>query len=379
MTKIEAEAKLNRLPDGSFLVRDSSTGDSYTLTVKHAGKCKCLKIYSKDNFYGLKDYECVFESLPALISHYGTHSLSEFNKTLTTALFYPVLKPHVRKEKVNVFEALTILSNEARKYLRAKKKYSLLMAEHYEISKELHLLLMEAKGLQVSIEMYGNISKLAIDVEDSENASPKNKQILQDNTSLLSRRYASTVEKSKEIAEKIKYKEKEQALSLHRVNEHVNCLLTIEEYCSYVRDQVLCYGANPDFIDCLLNEDVDENLWPKSQWFVNCSRAEAVSLLIDKDIGTFLFRPKDDPLAPYVLSIKSSTDEDIPDVKHCVVFHPEGRGFGFKADGAVFESLEELVERHTHKTLSSELAFFLVHVYFIKYFQYFLKFNLSIL
>lgn len=46
-----------------------------------------------------------------------------------------------------------------------------------------------------------------------------------------------------------------------------------------------------------------------------------------------------------------SNNDGSTEVKHCVIYHPEGRGYGFRQEGSVFNSLDELVTKHAQTSI----------------------------
>ncbi|XP_076441254.1 phosphatidylinositol 3-kinase regulatory subunit alpha-like isoform X2 [Babylonia areolata] len=87
-------------------------------------------------------------------------------------------------------------------------------------------------------------------------------------------------------------------------------------------------------------------------WLVECSQEEAVARLEVLPHGAFLVRQKDYPHFPYSLSVVVRKDDTSPaKVHHCFIVRPHGRGLGFNAALAVFQSIADLVLRHRHVSL----------------------------
>ncbi|XP_012935884.1 phosphatidylinositol 3-kinase regulatory subunit gamma [Aplysia californica] len=352
LTRVEADEKLNGLPDGTFLVRNSTTPGDYTLTVKQDGQNRCLKIYQRDGLFGFKLTDLKFGSLNGLIDHHTKHTLAEFNRRLTTHLLYPIRR--IETTTVNLYEALFILANRGRQLFKARQEYTRLMEQQLSINNALQLAMMKQKALETARDMYepalGSDSGMS-DYEDMIPLTVEQQKMLEKSRSLSMQRHMKLSERVKHAHEEMEHKEEELYMIILAINEHATILGDQEEDCERIKEQLLDCGAKPEFVECLLDNRYLEHTWDPALWLVKCSRQEAEAKLRDEDVGTFIIRPRGEPQKPYALSVVCSKEEGTQEVNHCFIFHPKGEGFGFRVDGAVFETIEELVARHAYTNL----------------------------
>lgn len=348
ISRTETEEKLRHHPDGSYLIRDSTTSGGYTLTVIQSGQTKCLKIFTtSDNTFGLKVNDCRFDSLSGLVQHYTEHSLADFNKQLTTRLMYPMNRP--QKGKIDLYNSLSCLANHGRALRQKKHEYLRRMQLQERANQDVEYAQLQKRALEVAKDMYCEMLQprhTQDDLDEIAGLDETRAKIMQKNDTLIMKRHVSFVERVEKAQTHMKASEAGLTFAKHDLSEVVDAWLDLEEQCAQIKDQVLECGAVPELVDCLLDYDNIDNNWDSKYWLMDVDRDKAESLLADREVGTFLIRSRHEDHLPFALSVVCNKEDKCKDVKHCMIFHPPGRGYGFSEAGAVFESVEELVSRH---------------------------------
>ncbi|XP_076462780.1 uncharacterized protein LOC143295102 [Babylonia areolata] len=393
-TRDEAKRSLAGQPDGTFLVRDCSVPGDFTLTVRQAGSTRCVRIYRQRNGYSLSATETdnPFASVQDLVGFYGHRSLSSFNKRLDVCLTRPLPKPASGGgSQYGVFKELYDLSQQQ---LSAQTRLSVLTQQRSHLCQKVKLFEMMVPALRTVQQMYYESMQLqeksapippvmAVMADDGSEVSGESEDCDRLKTDVVStadsgssegegmgHRLSKDEEKSVTVNTRLLLT-RHTAMSdkLHSFKSNLDVdsvrlqdleaemqsverkLLLMRERQEELVRQMVAMGCQREYLDRVLEPRVATREFDRSTWQRDCSREDAVSLLEGLPHGAFLLRRKEQRHLPFVLSIVISGESEPRMVQHCYVVRPSGRGYGFNAALAVFESVDQLVLRHRHVNL----------------------------
>lgn len=357
ISRDEAKEKMMDAQDGSFLVRDATSGGGeYTLTLKKDGTDRVIKIYHCNGRYGFTK-DCNQPSVVELIQFYRKESLKEYNTILDIKLMYPISRfdddnyLSVGEEAGDDKERMARLFIDTAKQLAEKQSERDRLMEKYNQAKGTVDLKKQAQ------EAFGEAEKLfreqlAIQARFESEAQPHEKSGIGANNQLIRERMEELVLCSQQLQQAMD-EEKENIMTFERELNSLNPVLmdlnrTKDLYLEQLHrlkftdaeiKQMLSDGhwsAAPSSMEI---PHEDENTWLKIAY----NRQQAEQELAGRPTGTFLIRGRVG--GQFALSITCNDT-----VNHCII-HQTERGYGFAEPYNIYGSLKQLVLHYANNSL----------------------------
>ncbi|XP_055532373.1 uncharacterized protein LOC129722714 [Wyeomyia smithii] len=354
ITRDEAKEKMTDAQDGSFLVRDATSGGGeYTLTLRKDGTDRVIKIYHNMGKYGFTK-DCTHNSVVDLINYYRNVSLKDYNTILDIKLTYPVS----RYEDDNyIASAGDDTPRLAQKFIDAVQQYNekqlerTRLTEEYTTAKNKSDLKKQAQEAFAEAEKLFN-EQLAIQAKFEKEAQPHEKQGLSTNHQLIVERMQELNQCKLQLQADME-KEKTRIWTLEREINKLNPeLMTLLRTRDRYMGEMIRQGVSDSQIKQMLTDGYfsynqssqemphnDESTWLRPTF----NRQDAEQWLVGKPTGTFLIRSRNG--GQYALSITCNET-----VNHCIV-HQTERGFGFAEPYNIYDSLKSLVLHYANNSL----------------------------
>ncbi|XP_065082145.1 phosphatidylinositol 3-kinase regulatory subunit alpha isoform X2 [Ochlerotatus camptorhynchus] len=354
ITRDEVKEKMTDAQDGSFLVRDATSGGGeYTLTLKKDGTDRVIKIFHSMGKYGFTK-DCSHNSVVDLINFYRNVSLKEYNTILDIKLTFPISRFEDDNYICSAGDDTPRLAQkfiETAQLLNEKLQDRVKLTDEYTTAKNQVDLKKQAQEAFIEAERLFQ-EQLTIQAKFVNEAQPHEKQGINTNNKLIRDRMQELNQCKDQLQEDMD-KEKTRIWMLEREINKLNPIIMSlsKEKLGYVEElkrqgvsegQIKQMETDGYFSHSHGSQEMphnDESSWLKPHF----NRTEAERELAPKPNGTFVIRSGSG--GHYALSIKCNDT-----VNHCIIQQTE-RGFGFAEPYNIYDSLKSLVLHYATNSL----------------------------
>lgn len=359
ITRDEAKEKMTDAQDGSYLVRDATSGGGeYTLTLKKDGADRVIKIYHSKGRYGFT-IDGTYTSVVHLIEFYKKNSLKEYNTILDTKLMFPIsrfdddnyLGAVVGGEAGDDMERVARAFIETAKQLAEKQQERESLTEEYNQAKTTVDLKKQAQEAFSEAEKLFR-EQLTIQARFESEAQPHEKSGIGANNLLIRERMEELVLCSQQLKHAMD-QEKAKIMTFER---ELNSLNPVLMNLSKTKDRYLEQMKRLNFTDGEIKQMLADGHWSaaptsmemphedEATWLkIAYNRQQAEQELVNRPTGTFLIRGRVG--GQYALSITCNDT-----VNHCII-HQTERGYGFAEPYNIYGSLKALVLHYATNSL----------------------------